>query len=551
MDSPTISSQPADTNGWDTVYALKFPDVNAEIVRKKSSPKCFHHDIENKGGVKTTLDGKFGDWQLVVGGDGKDLHMSLPIPSSTVVGGYFGSTAQTCTHVTAIIEVNLLWVNSDNAAANKQELITNVSSADATQPPVSVLVLDFSKDTTGGLDEIGQSIYKGMLLDWLSSAIKEFKHVFSMITLNTILDGMSGFEWMVPTDTLYAVTDVADNLEDSIFSVLCMTGNRPNPEAHQVSPYAIPPSTDPQHPINSVFLISPARLLENMMLPGVPLMFKDSPALSSFTVDATTIKNNVQLQFPDQDLYDKENVYVGTAHPVVEAGNFIIELVDNVINFVISGMHFEWKPGVTVTVDHTSKATLVLNPDRKFKLTVQNGAFSSFNVEISDGLSDGMIAASIGLAVAGAALGGFLGGASTAATSTATEAVTVTVADGVEDALSNIEAEAVSDAEAQVGGAPGKFSNFFSVNWAKMLGGMIGGAIGGSTAAIPGILTKLANDGAHYMVPTLDLFGTAVMKPITWPNMDTTGDIVVGGRLNGALQIALYLKPLPAAPAAA
>lgn len=547
------------TNGWDTVYALYFPDVNLAIANAKSSPPSF---TQTEDGM--TLTGTFGDWQLAAGGDGKNLHMTLPIPTSTFSG--MGAPV-TCSAITATIEINLLWKNPDGTTAlggsgpaagtpppapSTPNLKVNHATTDKTQPAVSIVAMDY-KDNT--LTSIQQGIYQQLVLDWLNANLQDFAHVFSTITLNTILDTNAGFQWMLPTTTLYAIVDKedstgADDFAKSTFAVLCMTENRPSPGVHEVDPFAIPDGA------NSAFLISPARVLENMFLPGLPHMFQGMPATSCFTVDDTTITNNVELQFTDQRL-DNDRI----VNPTIPAGNFIIELVGNQVQISMHGLYFDYTPGFKVTMDHVSNATFVLNSDFVFKMQVVGTPTTSASVSISKGAEIGMIVMSIGLAVAGAAVGGFLGGAASAAATApvvvgeeaAVAAVTTAVEEGAEDAVSNITTEAVADAASQVSGLAGKFSNFFAANWAKMLGAFIGGSIGGATSAIPAIIEKIANDKADDIY-TLNDFGTQMMAPLVWPNMETKGERLVNGSLNGALQVGINLTPVnvpAAAPAAA
>lgn len=530
------------TNGWDTVYALFFPDVNLAIANKKSSPATFN---VTDGGA--TLSGTYGTWQLVGGGDGENLHMCLPLNTSKLVLSPT-TTYQYASPINVIIEVKLNWVSPPNATpTTPQTLQVNTAKTDPTLPPVSIITIEYGTNT---LDFMTKADFMALIEECLLNSLADFQHVFSTITLNTILakdpagNDLTGFQWTVPTTTLYAIVDQADSkdAEDfnkSIFAVLCMTGGRTGPGVHEIDPYAIPACS------NSSFLISGARLLEEMLLPGLLIMFKDSPTASNFDVTATTITNNVDLTFTDQQL-DNGNV----VNPAVSKGNFVIQLVDKNIQFTMNGLSFEYSHGVTISINHTSMATLSLTTDRKFKMDMGNSTTSA-TVSLSKDMQWGLIGASIAAAVVGAAVGGFAGGLASggaagavdAAGNAAIEAVEVSVADSAEDAVTNVSAEAASDAAGQAGGLTGKFANFFAANWAKMLGSFIGGAVGGgATAPIATILQKVASDHGSE-IPTLDLFGTQMMAPITWPDMAVDGDLLQGGGLGGGtLQIGLNLK---------
>ncbi|OPX90106.1 MAG: Macrolide export ATP-binding/permease protein MacB [Pelotomaculum sp. PtaB.Bin104] len=80
-----IRGPKADTNGWDTVFAIRIKDVNSAIRLQKSSPTDFsQHYVDPETDDDITITGVFGDWQLTTGGDGKNLHMSVPIKTGTM-----------------------------------------------------------------------------------------------------------------------------------------------------------------------------------------------------------------------------------------------------------------------------------------------------------------------------------------------------------------------------------------------------------------------------------------------------------------------------------
>lgn len=538
MNDPTPADTTASTNGWDTVYALYFPDVNTAIRVAKSSPPPF--TFTDSG---TTLAGSFGDWQLSAGGDGENLHMSIPITSSTLT---MTGAPIACTLITVTIEVKLGWLSSDNTST--QQLKVATTSDTPQDAPVNILPSSTNYGTNK-LSIMQQGVYIALLGEWFNQSLKAFQHVFSTITLNTILDKNQGFQWMMPTSTLYAVVDKADStgaedFDKSIFGVLCMTGNRTSPGVHTVSPYAIPDGA------NSAFLISPERVLGDMFLPGLPYMFKGRPATSSFTVTPTTITNNVDLQFTDQ-LLDNGN----TVAPTIPAGNFTIELIGNLVEISMHGLHFEYTSGFTVTIDHVSNATLQLNTSRQFKLDVTGTPTTSANVSESKGMQLGIIIGTIAASIIGAAAGGFLSGVASGGAvaiaeggeSAAIGAIEVSVAESGPNESINLIGEATADAAAQVfSDAVGNFKNFFAANWAKLLGAAIAGAAVSST---PAVIEFLANNEAS-KIPTLDDFGSQMMAPIVWPNMQTQGDLVLGGTLNGSLQIGLNLTPVAVPPVA-
>lgn len=558
------STRPLTTNGWDTVYAVYFPDVNRAIVAQKSSPDTLTETGQDDNGPYS-LTGSFGPWQLVGGGDAENLHLQVPLITSTLV--YAGETAVCPTPVQLTVEVQLAWVAAD-ATGNRQNLTVAAGAGPAT-PVVLVGEPDFG---TNPLSLTQGALYQQLVVKWLTAHVGAFQHVFSSLTLNTVLDQSPGFQWTVPTATLYAVADQpvdttgAIDGSRSIFAVLCMTENRPSPGVHQVDPAAIPPG-DGITPVNSAFLISPERFLSNMILPGLPLMFRGTPGLDSFTLsaDGRSLTNAVELQFTDQQL-DNGN----TVNPTVSANNFIVAMLGDVVQLTMNGLHFEYLSGTTIAIDHTSTVKLTLNNQGQFKMDMVQ-ATNSATVSQSNGVYIGTIVASIAAAFAAAAVGGLIGGVASAATVAPVAAgaadVELAVINGIEqeaaDGLGNfVPAQGAEDgagegAVAALQQLPARFNSFFAARWRMILGILAKSIVSGAPASINYLIKYMAlKDGSD--MPTLDAFGTQVMTPITWPALQTPssgagtlGDALVAGALNGPFQVALNLQVTPTSAAQA
>ena len=67
-------------------FVIRIKDVNSAIRLQKSSSINFNYDyVEPETGDHITITGVFGDWQLTTGGDGKNMHMSVPIKTGTMI----------------------------------------------------------------------------------------------------------------------------------------------------------------------------------------------------------------------------------------------------------------------------------------------------------------------------------------------------------------------------------------------------------------------------------------------------------------------------------
>jgi hypothetical protein len=109
----------ANTNGWDTVFGIKFADVNQAIINADSSPPDFDYPMDPQG---EAIEGDYGDWQ-VTGGSGQLLHMTLPVPELTLT--FEGETPVVRRQVSITIEVQLdqLPAGGRHARVSRGELV--------------------------------------------------------------------------------------------------------------------------------------------------------------------------------------------------------------------------------------------------------------------------------------------------------------------------------------------------------------------------------------------------------------------------------------------
>ncbi|MPQ49269.1 TULIP family P47-like protein [Marinifilum sp. N1E240] len=107
----------ADTNDWDTVFAIRFNDANIAITNNwsKVDDKAKNLSQAASDAPSYKIDGVLGPWQLTVGGDGKNIRMTCPF-----VSGTYNAGASKCYDVKGyevIIEVGMEWVpNPDQFA---------------------------------------------------------------------------------------------------------------------------------------------------------------------------------------------------------------------------------------------------------------------------------------------------------------------------------------------------------------------------------------------------------------------------------------------------
>jgi len=137
----------ADTNDWDTVFAIRFKDANTAIANSwsKVDDKAKKVSQAASDDPSFKVDAVLGPWQLTVGGDGKNVRMNCPFISGSF---NMGSKSNDVKGYEVIIEVGMEWVpNPDQFAftiANSTEIDTILSSLNSGKLDAN-LVTEFKK----------------------------------------------------------------------------------------------------------------------------------------------------------------------------------------------------------------------------------------------------------------------------------------------------------------------------------------------------------------------------------------------------------------------
>jgi|HubBroStandDraft_6_1064221.scaffolds.fasta_scaffold177100_2 hypothetical protein len=342
------------TNGWDTVYVIALPDVNAAIVSQKSSPTSWTATI--KGGTfNPTIDGTgaFGDWALTVGGSGSIVRMNIPFTATVVVHDGDNTTF----HVeggTAFVEVKLEYIPqppTDGTTPNN--LKVRDSGGSQNDPVVTVSSVSY---TSPAQDDGLDNALVELLQQWMNANLMQFEHVFA--TVNLGLDEASGdFAWLSPTTTSYAYLDNVI-IADALLGVLCMTEGRSAEDAVQeIGSGAIPSGA------RSSFNLSLERVMTKMVMPGLPMEFTHAPAGTfSLSADAT--------QITATQSFNLDAVKVGAIDYTPNVTAYSITVVDDVIETTIA-VHTPISPGIDAYFSGTyfSNITLATKDDGTQSLT--------------------------------------------------------------------------------------------------------------------------------------------------------------------------------------
>jgi hypothetical protein len=513
-----------DTNGWDTVAAISYQDVNDAIVHQGSAPQ---HFAQSAGDGSASVTGDFGQWALTTGGAGPDIMMALPITGGTVTVGA-NSYPITPATATVLVRANFL-PQPDNPARQRLQLQTKptltgeeVASVEDMQPAQSVF--------------LANAALRQLLQDWLNANLQEFNHTFAVVDFNAEFT-REGMAWLRPSHTGYAVAEQATGatLENSVFAVMCLIDD--NTEAQglvfQVSPYAIPTSR------KAGFILSSEKFLQHMMLAAVPLMFKglqDKPVTDYFRIDndGTRIINIKPLTLLDTKLDNGK-----TVKPTVKERLFSIEVNETELKIAIVGMEFEYSPGITVNLTYEGAATVSFDAGQRILDLAVASQSGSGSVQVSEGIIITEIVAGVAgivLAVVGG-LGGVVSRTANAAVRTATEAGL-----GAAEAA-GADAEAAAAAEVTcccglIAGTPQRITQIGATAFSIAKVATVGGFVAATTWGIMEIVQAVAQKDYQSMPKITELTDNAVGRAVIWPQ-GVPGYALASAGLSGSLQFGL------------
>lgn len=263
MAAPTSGGpvDSADTAGWDTVFAIRIEEVNKAIQRAGSSPAEFAAD---DAADKYSIAGKFGTWQITTGGSNDTVILSVPFSHAKLTRPD-GSTGTFSGTAPVSVKLAYLPTGNDVGEGMTESALKVRLTADGDDPVATVQTPVFPDPQPNFMDGIA---VKALLQQWMTAHLDEFDHVFATVMLNRTAD-KGAFQWLQPTSHAYAYADFIEG--GGALGVLCMTeGRSAKGLIPQLSGQAIPKGQ------SAAFLISGPRMMEKMLLPVMPQLFKNS-----------------------------------------------------------------------------------------------------------------------------------------------------------------------------------------------------------------------------------------------------------------------------------
>ncbi|MCC6461680.1 MAG: TULIP family P47-like protein [Saprospiraceae bacterium] len=264
----------ADTNGWDLVDAISLSTLNKNLQGQKKGPGAFSKTLSGNG-INASINGQFGQIQVVPGGAGKNLMLAVPVSSGTLV---INSVSTQLDKATVIVEAKLAFSPALPSTAppltptgTDYNLIVNATPETNKIPAVSVLDVEFPTEAQRP-NALAEALLKEVLQAWFDDNIAQLQQLsFTKVTLGKAPSDDS-LQWLSPTYASYAYIDSGTGA-DGLFGILLQTQGRKADQLFQtLSPVAIPVGS------SSALLIDPQVLMASSVFPGFFNGIKNSKA---------------------------------------------------------------------------------------------------------------------------------------------------------------------------------------------------------------------------------------------------------------------------------
>lgn len=275
------------TNGYDYAFALSRDEVNAILAQNLQSKtvEVKYNTTDPDSQSTITMDFTLSPWEIVSGGSGTLLNVSLPVKEGylEMEGGALPSGSFDLTGVSVIIQIELGWLGTGDqqqasGSGNTDHLIFSPSTTQKGNPgyvsEVNIL------DPDGQLNTIAKGILSTTVVDALIADKKTVQYIFADINPTP---GDVG-TWLKPAKWQYYYVD--SKTGPSALCFLC-----------QLSDKAFPPqptfdANNLDSANNSLLLISQEVFFRNVVLPGIQSSFPGAGfSVSVNPEEAVTISN--------------------------------------------------------------------------------------------------------------------------------------------------------------------------------------------------------------------------------------------------------------------
>lgn len=543
LNNPDQPLFPADTLGWDSVYAIPFDKLNSAIEGHAPADFEPYQETDEQGDTFILRSGLYGDWQIDTGGSGQIICMTIPLTSFEFERQGSSPVQITVANATATVMLKLAALPQPSSPLRQSDPDTEVVEfrvAPSNADPIQSVSVEYDDGGTTP-DPISQFQINDLLVKALNRDADDFNLVFATVNLSkkTGEAGTDGWEWLLPTHTSYAVRDT--DSDNGIFAVLAMTEMRQASPIHDVSVGAIP-----QGEISG-FLISERLFLEKLVLPNIGLLFQHEDG-SMATVDDFEITSDYKITNSNA-VYIKDLELEGADKTVladIPARQFTLFPSGDELVMRIDQFHYRYAAGIEVFADFENRSTVSLM-DGRFTVAERSSSCPRADIEKSNWLTWTEILVPIGIGIVGAVLGAGVGkvisgsgqvvaqGANAAAFQGVQGTVVATTQAGAVQAATG---QAATNLLLQVGTqtAPMTLVGLVPGFTYRLIAGIAGAIVGAGLGGMVGVLETIAKEPATAR-PQLGAFIGPALAAVEWPSV--AGFELTSAQLNKSFQLGI------------
>jgi len=508
-----VSAGSASTNGWDTVFAIEFADVNRAIEASGNYATSFDHEQTGTSGTGRVY-GSFSAWEMTGGAD-QNIIMTLPIPQF-----FFDFTSETT------IERTDAWLRIQVALDRIPRKLVGADGMGS--------LIDFR---TALKNSNGTDVVQVDGFGWPGS--DDPSHPDYDPELEADVKVLLA-DWFRQSENLsYAVKELADERVGA-FGILCMTEDREAPENQTLNANILEEG-------KAGLLINKDRFLEKFIKPGLGMMFSNDGASDwvdshfALSESGTSITNTAAVHIDDFSLKESEQVRAD-----LPVGGFNATLEDTYLEISYDDLSHPFFHVIdywyTAHHDLTVRATVELDDEGNFLLIPgrdpDDKEAMKHNVVLEEGpLAEAAKWTMIALSIAGA-FGTIANGIRTARAA----AAAAPAAGAVAGTVANVGAVGTATTREWLRAGIATIRAGFAslVAWVRAhpayLYGLIAATIMGVGAPlVKSFLEDQTEENPDRVKPNIEDFAVQIMQPVQWPS--NTGFDVTSIAFNGGFHI--------------
>ena len=329
------------TYGWDTISLVRQEKINSELLHTWGSYNSgFNYPVGENAG---RLSGEFGPWQVVKGGGGKLLRMSVPIYSGEMV---LNDNVYDLCGLEAIIDITLSLIPQGNTSLLQTRY--DEFAKDESEIPDDNKGWIHPVKLNGDTSKLG--VFAEVVLDNICYYLLAHPEQIILTFAEISLAKPECPDWLRPRSIKYSYLDTG------YLCILAVCDDRSTADLPlEVDVSGLKSVSD------SYFIIAPKLVLRNIILPCVCDLYTNA-SVSDFSVSDTGFSNKKDLEMHEIKsgaIYYTPIVYKDKNIGKIEGSNIKIEY-DGYCN-MYAGIDMFWDGYVKMDVSLSGNNTISFN----------------------------------------------------------------------------------------------------------------------------------------------------------------------------------------------